>query len=317
MADITIKLEQRSPKQPIKRLPASLELSSTATVEDAKAIIARKVGLSDHHRVGLFDPATKKTLKDRKAVLSTLSYSELLVKDLGPQLDWRTVFVIEYFGPILFHPLFAAVRTYLYPAVYPFLKDFVPEPNAFDGPLSWNQKLTFACIMAHFLKREYETVFVHRFSASTMPVWNVFRNSFFYWAVAGVQAALEVYAPFSFTAKADNLAIDALGFALFLFGELANLRVHAYLATLRSPGGTERQIPRGHGFGLVTCPNYMFEVIAWVGMILISRSPSVALFIAIGCTYMFSWGVGKERAYRKEFGDKYKKKRYVMLPGLL
>ncbi|KAF7540034.1 hypothetical protein G7054_g1697 [Neopestalotiopsis clavispora] len=317
MADLTIKLAQRSPKQPIKRLPASVDLSATATVEDAKAIIAKKVGLSDHNRVGLFDPATKKTLKDRKAVLSTLSYSELLVKDLGPQLGWRTVFVIEYLGPLLFHPLFLAVRGYLYPAVYPYLKDYVPEPNAFDGPLSWNQQLTFACIALHFLKREYETVFVHKFSASTMPVWNVFRNSFFYWAVAGLQAGLEVYAPFSWTAKADNLAIDALGLALFLFGEIANLRVHAYLSTLRSPGGTERQIPRGHGFELVTCPNYMFEVIAWVGMILVSRSPSVAFFITIGSMYMFSWGKGKERAYRKEFGDKYKKKQFVMLPGLL
>ncbi|KAI1841902.1 hypothetical protein JX265_011975 [Neoarthrinium moseri] len=316
MADITLKLSNRSPKQPIKRLPPSLELPATATVEDAKVVLARKVGLSDHNRIGLFDPATKKTLKDRRAVLADLGHAELLVKDLGPQLGWRTVFMIEYFGPLLFHPLAIGLRSHVYPAVYPYLKDFVPEPNP-SAALSFNQQLTFACVMAHFLKREYETAFVHRFSANTMPVWNVFRNSFFYWAVAGVQAAAEVYAPFSPTAKANNHLIDALGFALFLFGETANFLVHRYLSTLRSPGGTERKIPKGLGFGVVTCPNYMYEIIAWIGMILISRSPSVALFISIGSMYMFTWGKGKERAYRKEFGDKYKKKRFVMLPGLL
>ncbi|KAI1869237.1 uncharacterized protein JN550_005867 [Neoarthrinium moseri] len=316
MADITLKLSNRSPKQPIKRLPPSLELPATATVEDAKVVLARKVGLSDHNRIGLFDPATKKTLKDRRAVLADLGHAELLVKDLGPQLGWRTVFMIEYFGPLLFHPLAIGLRSHVYPAVYPYLKDFVPEPNP-SAALSFNQQLTFACVMAHFLKREYETAFVHRFSANTMPVWNVFRNSFFYWAVAGVQAAAEVYAPFSPTAKANDHLIDALGFALFLFGETANFLVHRYLSTLRSPGGTERKIPKGLGFGVVTCPNYMYEIIAWIGMILISRSPSVALFISIGSMYMFTWGKGKERAYRKEFGDKYKKKRFVMLPGLL
>ncbi|KAH8678150.1 steroid alpha reductase family protein [Xylariales sp. PMI_506] len=317
MAELTIKLSNRSPKQPIKRLPPTLELPQNATVEDAKIVLARKLGIADHNRIGLFDPTTKKTLKNRLAPVAELGYTELLIKDLGPQLGWRTVFLIEYFGPLLFHPLIVAVRSSLYPAVYPFIKDWVPEPNSFDGDLSFSQQLTFWCIMAHFLKREFETAFVHRFSASTMPAFNVFRNSFFYWAVAGLLAALEVYAPFSPAAKATTLRIDALGFALFLFGESANFMVHWYLSTLRSPGGTERKIPKGYGFSLVTSPNYMYEIIAWVGLILISRSPSVALFIVVGSSYMYTWGWGKEKAYRKEFGDKYKKKRYVMLPGLL
>jgi very-long-chain enoyl-CoA reductase len=32
---------------------------------------------------------------------------------------------------------------------------------------------------------------------------------------------------------------------------------------------------------------------------------------------MYTWGWQKESAYRSEFGGKYKKKRYVMVPGLL
>jgi hypothetical protein len=32
--------------------------------------------------------------------------SVVILKDLGPQIGWKTVFLIEYFGPILIHYLF-------------------------------------------------------------------------------------------------------------------------------------------------------------------------------------------------------------------
>lgn len=172
-------------------------------------------------------------------------------------------------------------------------------------------------IFGHFVKRELETLFVHRFSANTMPFTNVFKNSFFYWAFSGLLCAYFIYSPMSLAASADVPVVDALGVALFLFGETGNGLVHLYLSSLRTPGTTERKIPVGYGFSLVTCPNYMYEVLSWVGVTLVSRSWTTALFIAIGTAQMFAWAKGKEATYRKEFGDLYKKKRYVMLPGLL
>lgn len=118
-------------------------------------------------------------------------------------------------------------------------------------------------------------------------------------------------------AKADNEFVSLIGMAVYLFGEIGNAAVHLYLSSLRSIGGTERKIPAGYGFGLVTCPNYMYEIISWIGIVIVSRDWSVALFIAIGGAQMWTWAKGKERAYRKEFGDKYKKKRSVILPGIL
>lgn len=107
------------------------------------------------------------------------------------------------------------------------------------------------------------------------------------------------------------------GIALFVFGELANLNTHLVLRNLRKPGSTERGIPSGFGFGLVTCPNYLFEIIAWLGIYLVTGlSWSVLLFTVVGSVQMASWAAKKERRYRKEFGDKYKRKRYVMLPGI-
>jgi len=40
----------------------------------------------------------------------------VLFKDLGPQIAWRTVFIIEYLGPLLIHPLFYFGSSFIYGA---------------------------------------------------------------------------------------------------------------------------------------------------------------------------------------------------------
>ncbi|KAI0436913.1 3-oxo-5-alpha-steroid 4-dehydrogenase-domain-containing protein [Xylaria telfairii] len=321
----TLKVTNRSRKG-LKGLPSTLELPDDATVEFAKKAIASATKTSDFNRIGIFDPVSKKTLKDRNAVVReqepVMKHKEIIVKDLGGQISWKLVYLCEYFGPLIFHPLFVGVRNHLYPAVYPYLKGIVPVPNptAASGALTSVQQAAFVMIMAHFVKRELEVLFVHKFSANTMPAAFIVRNSFFYWVFAGLLGALEIYAPFSLAARAEpflSQPSDVLGLALYVVGELCNANVHWYLSTLRKPGETARKIPNGLGFSLVTCPNYMFEIIAWAGIILITRSPSLVVFITIGSYFMYIWAWGKEKAYRKQFGDKYKKKRSVMLPYLL
>ncbi|KAI2631859.1 3-oxo-5-alpha-steroid 4-dehydrogenase-domain-containing protein [Hypoxylon sp. NC1633] len=322
MADLTLKVTNRSRKG-LKGLPPSIDLPNDATIEDAKIAVAKAARVSDHNRIGVFDPVSKKTIKDRNSLLrehaEVLKRGELVVKDLGPQIDWRTVYVIEYLGPLIFHPLFFGLRKYIYPPAYSLIRNYLPAAaqNA-TGELSFAQQAAFVMIGGHFVKRELETIFLHKFGSSTMPFNFVFRNSFFYWSVAGLLGAIEIYAPFSPAAlsPATPTPLAYLGIALYLLGEAANFDVHYYLAHLRRPGETARKIPRGHGFGLVTCPNYMWEVVAWIGVILVTRSPSLVLFIAIGCSYMRTWGWGKEMALRTLFPNEYKKKRYVVIPGL-
>ncbi|KAB5582484.1 3-oxo-5-alpha-steroid 4-dehydrogenase-domain-containing protein [Coniochaeta sp. 2T2.1] len=323
MASNTLRLVNRSPKQPIKRLPASVEYPRDATVEDLKKIIARQAGVSDFNRIGLFDPTTKKIIKNRNALIKdqqdVMSTGELLVKDLGLQLSWRFVFVVEYFGPLLLHPLLIALRPYIYPTLPFDLPSWWPYSfkNGETTPMTQVQWLVFAFIILHFLKRELETMYLHKFSANTMPAWNIFRNSFFYWFSAGLVGAYDVYAPGSLSSRNDLGLLDWVGIALFFNGEICNYIVHKHLASLRKPGGTERGIPHCIGSHLVTCPNYMFEVIAWVGIIIVSRSWAIVVFIFFGIMYMRDWSKGKERSLRQEFGDRYKAKKFTMLPGLI
>jgi very-long-chain enoyl-CoA reductase len=165
------------------------------------------------------------------------------------------------------------------------------------------------------VKRELETLFVHRFSLATMPARNIFKNSAHYWLLAGLNIAYWVYAPTSPTASPVSPLLYYPGLLTYVFGELANLSTHLTLRNLRSAGGKERGIPKGFGFDVVTCPNYMFETVAWVGVWLASGlSWSVLFFIVVAGVQMVAWGKKKEKRLRGEFGGKYKSKRFVMIP---
>ena len=229
---------------------------------------------------------------------------------IGPQVAWRTVYVIEYLGPLLIHPFVLYV---LYPFLYGHVKSPVPGPSDL-------QHLLCVLLTIHFAKRVLETIFVHRFSMATMPFAYIFRNSAHYWLLGGANLAYWVFSPKSSAAQ-DIASLSPFllygGLFLFTFGELANLNAHLILRGLRKKGTTTRAIPSGFGFNLVTCPNYLFEVIAWLGFYLVSGlNWSVLLFLVVGAGTMAKWASGKERRYRKEFGDKYKPKRYSMLPGI-
>lgn len=67
---------------------------------------------------------------------------------------------------------------------------------------------------------------------------------------------------------------------------------------------------------MVTCPNYMFEAVAWVGIAMVSWSWSTILFAVVAVGQMAVWARKKEERYRRDFGGRYKPKRWVMLPGI-
>ena len=51
-------------------------------------------------------------LEDRQPLASygLTEGSSVIVKDMGPQISWRTVFILEYLGPLLIHQLFFLYR---------------------------------------------------------------------------------------------------------------------------------------------------------------------------------------------------------------
>ncbi|KAJ5669995.1 Steroid alpha reductase family protein [Penicillium maclennaniae] len=334
-SQITLAVEPRG--KPIKKLPKTITVNLDTNGEELHNSIAKASGASVH-RLRITKGSDRSVVPNDKGTTiddTGLRESSVIhVKDLGmskcppdmdlkdlprhrakltsnfqpgPQIAWRTVFIIEYLGPLLIPALFLyPLRSLLY-----FNFETIPAPSN-------TQILVCALLTLHFLKREYETIFVHRFSNATMPARNIFKNSAHYWALSGFNIAYWVFRPDAGAAtRTPNTALVYAGLALFIFSEVANLNAHIILRDLRRPGTTERGIPSGFGFSWVTCPNYCFEILAWIGVYLVSQlSWSVLLFTVVSGLQMWSWGWKKEKRYRKEFGDKYKKKKTVILPFL-
>lgn len=119
-------------------------------------------------------------------------------------------------------------------------------------------------VLLHYIKRELETLFVHKFSNDTMPFTNIFKNSLHYWGFfGGCNMYFFLHPDYTPPAWASQeFFIGAT--ALFCFWELLNFMCHVQLSSLRKPGSTERGIPTGWGFGYVSCANYLWEGLAWL-----------------------------------------------------
>jgi len=232
------------------------------------------------------------------------------VGDLGPQVQWKTVFLVEYAGPLLIHPLIYHLPKLFYGVQF--------EHSSL-------QKSVYAMVLIHFVKRELETLFVHRFSHATMPLFNIFKNSAHYHLLSGVLLAFDVYRP-AFSAPAvagtwrDNGTLLTAAWAVWAFAQLSNLSTHLTLRALRPAGTTTRAVPMGYGFSApfsLTSPNYFFELLGWSAVCAVSGSLAAGLFLIMSGVQMVLWAQKKHAAYKREFGDKYPRGRKAILPGIL
>ncbi|KAL0579617.1 Very-long-chain enoyl-CoA reductase [Marasmius crinis-equi] len=309
MATITVSaVNNRAPPFARSKLPVQVQISSADTVEDVKKKIAAKIPKFYASRQKLVLKSENKALADDTKLeeIGLAKGGDLEIKDLGPQAGWRTVYIIEYLGPLIIHPLI-----YNFPQVF-FGKEIV-HSNL--------QKFTVVMASLHFTKRLLESIFVHRFSHGTMPFFNIFKNSGHYWVLSGVLLAYDVYRPsyaangpyIKGTQKDDEnyLWIFASIWALFQF---LNFSAHWTLRNLRPAGTRKRAIPYGIGFSLVSCPNYFFESMAWLTISVMTGSYAAYFFTAVSTAQMLSWASKRHRAYKKEFGKEYPRNRKAMIP---
>jgi len=228
---------------------------------------------------------------------------KLIYKDLGPQVPWRLVFLTEYFGPGVIHSLF-----YLLPQV------FYSDPVSSAGRHRY-QTLAYACVMLHYLKRLYESAYVHRFSNPTMPIRNIFKNCAHYWMLGGLFIAYYVYHPlFTPTALGDTV-VYALA-AVFVLAELGNLHAHITLRDLRPAGTKTRGVPRGGMFEFVTCANYTYELLAWLVFAIFTQTFTSWLFFVVSFAQIAEWAVKKHKLQKAEFAStgQLPKGRKILIP---
>ncbi|KAM3136389.1 hypothetical protein pb186bvf_011524 [Paramecium bursaria] len=329
-------INQMSDKLIIKKrrgqniLPDGLEIQlnlndSSLTVHDLKKLIQKQSTFS-YQNVARIEPLRqwltyddlKTVLDDNKKPINILNLKSgqiLVVKDLGPQLQWVVVFYSEYIGPII-------MFTLLY---------FLGKRENYN----FTQKSALWMIIGHYLKRILETRFVHIFSRDSMPTRRALINCFHYWILCGLAIGSELYLFRSFEQTPLWKFVPLATFVVF---EFLNLMCHITLSNLRkkpqqSQGeyvalNKQRAIPFGYGFDLVSSANYFWEVLSWASFSIFTGSYACKYFyktkiqIAIGFTIfsfgqMLIWAQDKHRRYKQEFGDKYPKQRKAMVPFII
>ena len=103
-----------------------------------------------------------------------------------------------------------------------------------------------------------------------------------------------------------------VGIALYLGGFALNVLSDARLRDLRR-AGVDYAIPQGGGFRWVSCPNYLGELVAWLGFALATGSPGGIFILAISAANLVPRAIDTHRWYRERFPD-YPPERRALVP---
>ena len=292
------------------------EVDINKTVKEFKELIYEKLNLSSQlsrGRLGIM-LSIKKDGKEIRTFLSD-DYKQLLfydrvsdpnalfyVKDIGPQINYRLVYILEYLGPLLFTLLFFIRYTFIF------------KKNNPDKNFQTHVILYFFMAFFHYTKRIAESLFVHIFSRSTMPLTNLFKNCAYYWGIFGILCGYTLFNPYgkdiTFLKFPRYLMV-----AFFFSAEMYNLKTHIILRDIKIKGkGKKYMPPRTDGFELVTCANYMYEFFAWVCFSAFSLNIFVIFFTICGFLQMKQWALKKHAEMRNNYGDKYPKHIFAFIP---
>jgi steroid 5-alpha-reductase/3-oxo-5-alpha-steroid 4-dehydrogenase 1 len=104
-----------------------------------------------------------------------------------------------------------------------------------------------------------------------------------------------------------------LGAALFAVGFAVNVRSDSILFRLRAPGESGYRIPRGFLFEQVACPNYLGEIIEWIGWAVATWSLPGLAFATYTLANLAPRALAHHRWYISEFPD-YPADRKALVP---
>jgi very-long-chain enoyl-CoA reductase len=169
-------------------------------------------------------------------------------------------------------------------------------------PIQW---IVFGAVVFHFGKRTLEVLFVHKYSGTMQPLTLGIIIAA-YSLMGGLISWLNVEA----IAKMD--ALFYLGIMFFILGEAGNFYHHKLLAELRKKE-QGYYIPRGGWFEHATCPHYFFELLTWLGLVLVSRHFFTVLVFVAMLGYLTARSIKTRQWYRSRFPE-YPKDRKFMIP---
>lgn len=180
----------------------------------------------------------------------------------------------------------------------------------FTDPALWVFWLMFA---VHYTNRAVIYPLRSRMAATTMPLSVMLMAMAFNTVNAGANGWGVFHGEHSYGAAWLTDPRLVVGVVIFLGGMAINLRADAVLRGLRRPGETGYQIPFGGMYRFVSCPNYLGEIIEWVGFAVATWSLPALAFALWTIANLAPRARSHHRWYRENFPD-YPRDRRALVP---
>ncbi len=166
----------------------------------------------------------------------------------------------------------------------------------------------------HYLNRTFVYPFRVKGRGRKTPLLLVASGFFF--------NAINAYINARFISEFGEYAIEWLaeprfliGVGIFLAGLALNLHSDNTLMSLRRPGETGYAIPQGGGFRFVSCPNYLGEILEWLGWAVATWSSCGLAFMLFTVANLAPRARSNHRWYLDKFSD-YPEHRRALIPGI-
>jgi protein-S-isoprenylcysteine O-methyltransferase Ste14 len=196
------------------------------------------------------------------------------------------------------------------PAVLAFLAIYLAGSHAWEvTPL-----VLLAMWMAHYVQRAFVFPFTLRPGGRT-PV-SVVAMGFTFNLINAYLNARWLSELGSYTAAWLWSPAFLIGLILFVTGYRINRWADRVLANLRKPGETGYKVPRGGLYELVSCPNYLGELLEWTGFAIAAGSLAGWTFVAFTAANLVPRALSHHRWYRQRFAD-YPAHRKAVIPFVL
>ena len=187
----------------------------------------------------------------------------------------------------------------------------------FDGKAAWQVVPLVFLVMwqTHYLHRTLVFPFRTRTRDRKVPALTVASGFFFNVINAYINArVVSEIGEYAIQWLGDPRFLIGLG--VFLAGMALNLHSDTILLRLRKPGESRGYaIPKGGAFRFVSCPNYLGEILEWVGWALATWSLAGLAFCLFTAANLIPRAYSHHRWYKATFED-YPAKRKAVIPGM-
>ena len=190
-----------------------------------------------------------------------------------------------------------------WPSVFVFAVVWVANPR-FDTPMVTVLGLLW---LTHYLQRTFVFSLLLKDSEKRQSVVTVALGTVFNVVNATGNAAALTDRRFD--------VFFFLGVTLFVLGFVVNVHSDHLLRSLRAPGENGYKVPFGGGFTYVSAPNYLAEMVEWVGFALAAQTLAAWAFAAFTVANLSPRALANHRWYRAKFPD-YPANRRALIPFL-